>query len=54
MSKNPLDISQLTVDSFETSANRLPSGGQGTACWETCANDPTSDPAADTCGDGCA
>ncbi|HEU4884713.1 MAG TPA: hypothetical protein VFT45_20825 [Longimicrobium sp.] len=53
MKKTSLDLSQLSVESFD-----IPGGdavqvrvGQGTACFETCKTDPTSDPDVETCGD---
>jgi hypothetical protein len=48
-----LDPNALTVESFDTTATAMSIAGvgRGTACWETCANDPTSDPGADTCAD---
>lgn len=55
MSKNSLDLSNLTVESFDVVGNAaaLRVGG-GTACFETCKTDPTSDPDVDSCGDKCA
>lgn len=51
MKKNGLDPNDLNVETFETAANlvALPGIGRGTACFETCKTDPTSDPDADTC-----
>ena len=53
MKNIPLDAERLEVESFSTvpSLEVLPGEGRGTACWETCKDDPTSDPAVDTCGD---
>jgi hypothetical protein len=53
MNKAPLALDHLDVETFEPTPNLAAFnrvGGQGTACFETCANDPTSDPAVDTCG----
>lgn len=52
MKKTALDIDHLEVETFETTANlvRLPGVGLGTACFETCKTDPTSDPDVETCG----
>lgn len=52
MKKSSLDLNHLNVESFETSANlvALPGVGRGTACFETCKTDPTSDPDVETCG----
>lgn len=55
MKKTALNIDHLNVETFETSVNHvaLPGlGAQGTACFETCKTDPTSDPDVDTCGRG--
>jgi hypothetical protein len=51
MKKTPLELSTLTVETFEPSPSLsvLP-GQKGTACWELCANDPTSNPDHDSCG----
>lgn len=55
MKKSPLDLSRLSVESFDVVADvaslRV---GAGTACFETCKTDPTSDPDVETCGDKCA
>lgn len=53
MKKNALNIDHLNVETFETaSVNHvaLPGVGRGTACFETCKTDPTSDPDVETCG----
>jgi hypothetical protein len=52
MNKSPLDPASLKVESFEaTPALASFAGlGRGTACFETCKTDPTSDPDAETCG----
>lgn len=48
--KTDLNVNDLAVESFETS-NLVPMAeAKGTACWELCAADPTSDPNADSCG----
>lgn len=52
MKKNTLDPNALNVETFETAAINLvalPGIGRGTACFETCKTDPTSDPDAATC-----
>ncbi|HEX8394732.1 MAG TPA: hypothetical protein VF665_20475 [Longimicrobium sp.] len=48
-----LDPNALTVESFDTTptAMSIAGVGQGTACFETCKTDYTSDPDRDTCGD---
>lgn len=55
MKKNKLDLSNLSVESFDVAGNPGTIGGVGggTACFETCKTDPTSDPDVDTCGDNC-
>jgi len=52
MKKSSLDVTALQVESFEAQPNlvSLPGAGRGTACWELCANDPTSNPDHDSCG----
>lgn len=52
MKKTTLDVARLEVESFEAQPNlvSIPGAGRGTACWELCANDPTSNPDHDTCG----
>ncbi|HEX6036535.1 hypothetical protein [Longimicrobium sp.] len=52
MKKIALDTETLAVESFATvpKLGFLPGGGAGTACFETCKTDPTSDPDVDTCG----
>lgn len=52
MKKIALDTDALAVESFDTVPNLaiLPSEGRGTACFETCKTDPTSDPDVETCG----
>jgi len=52
MKKNPLDPDTLQVESFEATpvVAQLAVAGYGTACFETCKTDPTSDPDAETCG----
>jgi hypothetical protein len=54
MKKTPLDPNTLTIKSFDTAPAliSLPGAGLGTACFETCKTDPTSDPDAETCGPG--
>ncbi|HEX8321494.1 hypothetical protein [Longimicrobium sp.] len=49
--KTALDLNTLHVETFET-ANLVvvAEAEKGTACWELCAADPTSDPDADSCG----
>ena len=51
MKTKTLDLNELTVETFET-ANLVGAleGEKGTACWELCAADPTSDPDVDSCG----
>ncbi|HEU0301300.1 MAG TPA: hypothetical protein VFR37_17680 [Longimicrobium sp.] len=54
MKKTSLDLGKLTVESFDVAGDAgLLRVGQGTACFETCKTDPTSDPDVDTCGDNC-
>lgn len=52
MNRSPLDPTTLKVESFEPSPalSQLAAAGFGTACWETCKTDPTSDPDVETCG----
>jgi hypothetical protein len=52
MKKSELNIEHLSVESFDTVPNlvSIPGAGLGTACFETCKTDPTSDPDAETCG----
>jgi hypothetical protein len=52
MNKITLDTDALTVESFDTVPNLaiLTREGRGTACFETCKTDPTSDPDVETCG----
>jgi hypothetical protein len=52
MKKSPLDPTALQVESFEATPamSQLRVAGFGTACFETCKTDPTSDPDAETCG----
>lgn len=53
MKKTTLDMDQLDVESFATAPGNLvalPGVGRGTACFETCKTDPTSDPDVETCG----
>ncbi|HEX6913045.1 MAG TPA: hypothetical protein VF142_21730 [Longimicrobium sp.] len=53
MKKNPLELSSLDVQTFETTSDLSAALGRdqrGTACWELCANDPTSNPDHDSCG----
>jgi hypothetical protein len=52
MRKNPLDLATLDVESFDATPAmaQLRAAGFGTACFETCKTDPTSDPDAETCG----
>ena len=55
MKKTPLDLNHLSVESFDVAGDAvLVRVGQGTACFETCKTDPTSDPDVETCGDKCA
>lgn len=50
--KTTLDVGRLEVETFATTPGfaLLPGEGRGTACWETCKDDPTSDPDVETCG----
>lgn len=49
--KTGLDLNALAVETFETTNMvAVPEAAKGTACWELCAADPTSDPNADSCG----
>lgn len=52
MKKTPLNVDTLQVESFDPQPHlvSLPGAGRGTACWELCAADPTSNPDHDTCG----
>ena len=52
MKKTTLDVGRLEVETFATAPGfaLLPGEGRGTACWETCKDDPTSDPDVETCG----
>ncbi|HEY0018166.1 MAG TPA: hypothetical protein VGC13_17750 [Longimicrobium sp.] len=52
MKKSSLDLTRLEVESFEPVGEVAAFGrvGQGTACFETCKTDPTSDPDVETCG----
>lgn len=52
MKQSPLDPTELQVESFEATPpmSQLRAAGFGTACFETCKTDPTSDPDAETCG----
>lgn len=52
MSKSPLHPETLQVESFDATPaiSRIAVAGFGTACFETCKTDPTSDPDAETCG----
>jgi hypothetical protein len=53
MKKSPLDLDRLDVQTFETTPDlsaALGRDARGTACWELCANDPTSNPDHDSCG----
>jgi hypothetical protein len=55
MKKTSLDLNHLAVESFDVAGDAaLPRVGGGTACFETCKTDPTSDPDVDSCGDRCA
>lgn len=55
MKKTSLDLTHLTVESFDVAGDAAALRvGAGTACFETCKTDPTSDPDVDTCGDNCA
>lgn len=53
MKKNSLDPNGIAVESFDTTSTAMSIAGvgQGTACFETCKTDYTSDPDRDTCGD---
>lgn len=49
--KTALDLNKLNVETFETASFVVVAEAEkGTACWELCAADPTSDPDADSCG----
>lgn len=53
MKKNPLDLGRLAVETFDPRPDvsaLLAREGRGTACWELCAADPTSNPDEATCG----
>ena len=53
MKKVPLDLSHLSVETFAPTPDLSPAGAgeaRGTACWELCARDPTSNPDEPTCG----
>ena len=55
MKKTSLDLSHLSVETFDIAGDAVQVRvGQGTACFETCKTDPTSDPDVETCGDTCA
>jgi hypothetical protein len=55
MKKTSLDLNHLTVESFDVAGDAaVLRVGQGTACFETCKTDPTSDPDVDSCGGECA
>lgn len=54
MKKSTLNPNDLAVESFDVAGKSiLPPVGGGTACFETCRTDPTSDPDVDTCNDNC-
>jgi hypothetical protein len=53
MKKTTLDIDHLNVETFDPRPDvsaTLAREGRGTACWELCAADPTSNPDEATCG----
>ncbi len=53
MKKNPLDLGNLAVETFDPRPDvsaMLVKEGRGTACFELCAREPTSNPDEATCG----